>query len=139
MALTTAISFVLDRRRAGLILAVRPAAYAIFGIINSVPLSLALTSLIGYAFQITYVLPFSLGSQMALHTAAGVPRLRHRDARLRLEACRARGGRTAERGASGIGVALLPVLLVGASALFPGTVVARRAARGVALDRRGRR
>ena len=30
---------------------------------------LALTSLVGYAFHITYVLPFNLGSQMALHTS----------------------------------------------------------------------
>ena len=95
MALTTAISFLLTAV-ALVILAVRQDAYAIFGIINSIPLSLALTSLVGYAFQITYVLPFSLGSQMALHTALGVSRLRHRDAGLRLEV-RGRGLRMACR------------------------------------------
>ena len=96
----------------------RQGAYAIFGIVNSVPLSLALTSLIGYSFQITYVLPFNLGSQMALHTSAaflayGIAMLGY-------------AWKYAERGpdglpkwGAGIGVALLPVLLVGASALFP--------------------
>ena len=68
MALTSALSFLLTGV-ALVILAMRPGAFAIFGIINSVPLSLALTSLIGYAFQITYLLPFNLGSQMALQTA----------------------------------------------------------------------
>ena len=63
-----------------------------------IPLSLALTSLVGYAFQITYVLPFSLGSQMALHTSAAFLRLRHRDAGLRLEVCGARTGGLAEVG-----------------------------------------
>ena len=117
MALTTAISFFLTGG-ALVILAVRPDAYAIFGIVNSVPLSLALTSLIGYSFQITYVLPFQ--SRLADGTAhlRGVSCLRHRDARLRLETCRARPDGLPKWGA-GIGVALLPVLLVGASALFP--------------------
>jgi PAS domain S-box-containing protein len=117
MALTTAISFFLTGV-ALVILAVSQGAYAIFGIINSIPLSLALTSLVGYAFQITYVLPFSLGSQMALHTSAafftyGIALLGY-------------AWKYAERGpdglprwAPGIGVALLPVLLVGSSALFP--------------------
>ena len=117
MALTTAISFFLTGG-ALVILAVRQGAYAIFGIVNSVPLSLALTSLIGYSFQITYVLPFGLGSQMALHTSAaflayGIAMLGY-------------AWKYAERGpdglpkwGAGIGVALLPVLLVGASALFP--------------------
>ena len=117
MALTTAVSFFLAGG-AIVILAVRPSAYAIFGIVNSIPLSLALTSLIGYAFQITYVLPFNLGSQMALHTsvaflAYGIAMLGY-------------AWKHAERGpdglpkwGAGIGVALLPVLLVGASALFP--------------------
>ena len=117
MVITTAISFFLTGSTL-VILAVRPRAYAIFGIVNSVPLSLALTSLIGYSFQITYVLPFSLGSQMALHTAVaflayGIAMLGY-------------AWKYAERGpdglpkwGAGIGVALLPVLLVGASALFP--------------------
>ena len=69
MALTTAISSFLTGS-AMVILGVRRNAYAIFGILNLVPLSLALTSLVGYSFHITYFLPFSLGSQMALHTSA---------------------------------------------------------------------
>jgi PAS domain S-box-containing protein len=117
MALTTAISFLL-MGGALIILAVRRGAYAIFGIVNSIPLSLALTSLIGYAFQITYILPFRLGSQMALHTSAaflayGIAMLGY-------------AWKYAERGpdglpkwGAGIGVMLLPVLLVCASALFP--------------------
>jgi CHASE3 domain sensor protein len=117
MALTTAVAFVLTGGSL-VVLAVRPAAYGTVGIVNSVPLSLALTSLVGYTFQITYVLPFNLGSQMALHTSAaffayGIAMLSY-------------AWKHAERGldglptwAGGIGVALLPVLLVGASALFP--------------------
>src|SRR5882724_11376375 len=69
MALTTAISFSLTGI-ALVILAVRQGSYALFGVLNAVTLSLALTSLVGYSFQITYVLPFGLGSQMALHTSA---------------------------------------------------------------------
>ena len=53
-----------------------------FWILNAIPLSLALTALIGYVYGITYVLPFGLGLQMALHTAAafaayGVAMLRY--------------------------------------------------------------
>jgi hypothetical protein len=40
-----------------------------FAIAHTLPLSLGLTSLLGYLFGITYVLPFHLGSQMAVHTA----------------------------------------------------------------------
>ena len=117
MALTTAISFFLTGA-ALVVLAVRQGAYAAFGIANSVPLSLALTSLIGYSFQITYVLPFTLGSQMALHTSVaflgyGIAMLGY--AWNRSE----RGPDGLPRWAAGIGVALLPVLLVGAGALFP--------------------
>jgi CHASE3 domain sensor protein len=117
MALITAISFFLSGS-ALIILMVRRGTYAIFGILNSIPLSLALTSLIGYAFQITYVLPFSLGSQMALHTSAaflvyGIAMLGY-------------AWKYAERGpdglpnwGAGMSAAFLPVLLVVASALFP--------------------
>ncbi|HXI92318.1 MAG TPA: PAS domain S-box protein, partial [Blastocatellia bacterium] len=117
MALTTAISFFLTGA-ALVILAVRQGSNAIFGIVNSIPLSLALTSLIGYSFQISYVLPFSLGSPMALHTSAAF--LAYGIATV------AYAWKYAERGpdglprwSAGIGVALLPMLLVGASALFP--------------------
>jgi PAS domain S-box-containing protein len=117
MALTTAISFML-MGGALATLAIRPSAYAVFGIVNSIPPSLALTSLIGYAFGITYVLPFSLGSQMAVHTSTallvyGVAMLGH--AWTHGE----RGPDGVPKWSAGIGVALLPVLLVGAGALFP--------------------
>jgi len=117
MALTTAISFFLTGGTL-VIFAVRQGAFSIFGIVNSIPLSLALTSLIGYSFGITYVLPFSLGTQMALHTSAaflayGIAMLGY-------------AWKYAEHGpdgcpkwSAGIGVALLPMLLVAASALFP--------------------
>jgi PAS domain S-box-containing protein len=71
MALTTAVSLFLNGS-ALIVLAVRRRAYTIAAIINSVPLSLALMSLTGYALQVTYVLPFRLGSQMALHTASAL-------------------------------------------------------------------
>ena len=117
MAFTTSISFAL--MGGGLaVLALWPDAYGIFGIVNSIPPSLALTSLIGYAFGITFVLPFSLGSQMALHTSLallvyGVAMLGH--AWTRAE----HGPDGVPKWSAGIGVALLPVLLVGVGALFP--------------------
>ena len=117
MALTTAISFFLTGGTL-VMLGFSQRALAIFGIVNSVTVSLALTSLIGYAFRITFVLPFSLGSQMALYTSAaffayGIAMLGY--AWVHAE----RGSDGLPRWAAGIGVALLPVLLVGASALFP--------------------
>jgi len=117
MPLTTAISFALTGG-ALVTLARRQEAYAVLGVVTSVPLSLALTSLVGYVFQISYVLPFNLGAQMALHSsiaflAYSIAMLRH-------------AWQHAERGpdglptwSAGIGVALLPVLFVGATALFP--------------------
>ncbi|HMJ25422.1 MAG TPA: PAS domain S-box protein, partial [Pyrinomonadaceae bacterium] len=117
MALTTAISFCLTGM-ALVILAIRHSAYALFGILTSMPLSLALMSLVGYAFQIKYVLPFSLGSQMTLPAAAalfayGIVMLRYawKHAEREPDGLPKWGG--------GIGMALLPVLLMGASALFP--------------------
>jgi PAS domain S-box-containing protein len=117
MALTTAISFVLSGGAVAM-LAVRKEAYAVFGIANSVPLSLALTSLIGYAFQITYVLPYGLGSQMALHTSAaffayGIVMLGFAWTHAK------RGPEGLPQWSAGIGAVLLPVLLVAASAVFP--------------------
>src|SRR6185436_3060753 len=117
MAISTAISFLLAGF-ALVILAWRQSAYAIFGIVNSVTLSLALTSVIGYIFQITYVLPFILGSQMALHTsvaflAYGIAMLGYAWERAE------RGPDGVPKWGAAIGVALLPVLLVGVSALFP--------------------
>ncbi len=117
MAITTAVCFFLSGGTLA-ILAVRAESYAVLGIVHSVTLSLALTSMIGYAFQVTYVLPFSLGSQMALHTSAaflayGVAMFGH--AWLHAE----RGPDGLPRWCAGIGAALLPVLLVGAGALSP--------------------
>ncbi|MEP7341492.1 MAG: PAS domain S-box protein [Acidobacteriota bacterium] len=117
MALTAAISFSLTGGTLAM-LAVRQAGYSIFGIVNSVPLSLALISLIGYLFQTTYVLPFDLGWRMALNTSTvflvyGIATLGY-------------AWKYAERGPDGLpkawgggGVALLPMLFVGASVFFP--------------------
>jgi PAS domain S-box-containing protein len=118
MALTTAISFLLTGCSL-VILALRRDRYALFGIINSVTLSLALTSLVGYSFHVTYVLPFRLGSQMALHTsvaffAYGIATLGY------AWKYAERGSDGLPRWAAGIGAAMLPVLLVGTSALFAG-------------------
>ena len=68
MALTSSVSFTC----AGLALASlarsrRPPAA--FAVLHTLPLSFGLTSALGYAVGITYVLPFRLGSQMAVHTA----------------------------------------------------------------------
>ena len=98
-------------------LAAFPSAQGIFGIANSIPLSLALTSLIGYTFQITYVLPLSLGTQMALHTALAF--LAYGVAALGYAWTRAvRGPDGMPRWSAGIGAALLPALFIGASASF---------------------
>ena len=115
MALTTAISFFLTGG-ALVMLVVRPGAYAMLGMVNSITFSLALTSLIGYAFQVTYVLPFSLGSQMALHTSAAF--FAYSIAMLVTPAYAHRGPDGLPRWAAGIGVALPPALLVGASAML---------------------
>jgi PAS domain S-box-containing protein len=68
MAVTSAISF-LSTGSALVILTLRPRAHALFAIAHTVPLSLGLTSTLGYLFGVTYVLPFRFGSQMAIHTS----------------------------------------------------------------------
>lgn len=68
MALTSAISFA-SAGGALLLLMWRPRALAVFAIAHTLPLSLGLTSTLGYLVGITYVLPFHLGSQMAAQTA----------------------------------------------------------------------
>jgi len=70
MALTTAISFTVAGGTLAL-LASKPDALAAFVIAHALPLNFGLTSLLGYLLGITYVLPFRLGSQMAVHTALG--------------------------------------------------------------------
>ena len=117
MATTTAISFVLTGA-ALVVLAVRRTALGSFWMLNAIPLSLALTSVIGYAFRITYVLPFGLGLQMALHTAVtftayGIVMLGY----AWKHAPRETDG--LPKWASGISLAFLPVLLVATSALSP--------------------
>ncbi|HYY93022.1 MAG TPA: ATP-binding protein [Pyrinomonadaceae bacterium] len=69
MALTSALSFTLSGASLAL-LALRPQALAASAVANTLPLSFGLTSLLGYLLRVTYVLPFNLGSQMAVHTAA---------------------------------------------------------------------
>ncbi|MEP7306990.1 MAG: response regulator [Acidobacteriota bacterium] len=117
MSPTTAVNFFFSGVSL-VILSARPTALGSFWILNSIPLSLALTALIGYVYGIAYLLPFGLGLQMALHTASafaayGVAMLGY-------------AWTHAERGPDGlptwtpgIGVAFLPVLLGGASGLFP--------------------
>jgi signal transduction histidine kinase len=68
MALTSSISFV-SAGCALALLALTGRALALFAILQTLPLSLGLTSVLGYLTGITYVLPFRLGSQMAIHTA----------------------------------------------------------------------
>ncbi|MEP6915326.1 MAG: response regulator [Acidobacteriota bacterium] len=131
MALTTALSFFVSGAVL-VVLAVRPSAQNIFGVANLIPLSLALSSLIGYAFQITYVLPFELGAQMALHTslaflAYGVAALGYAWTHA------ARGADGLPRWSALIGVALLPVLFIAASASFR-TQSASTAATAAALS-----
>ncbi|MFP5264479.1 MAG: response regulator [Blastocatellia bacterium] len=67
MALTTAMSFFVCGF-ALILIAWRPRNFAAFAIAHTFPLSFGLTSFLGYLFNITYVLPFHLGTQMALHT-----------------------------------------------------------------------
>lgn len=69
MALTTAACFALAGSTLSL-LALKPQTLIAFVIAHTFPLSLGLTSLLGYLFGITYVLPFHLGSQMAIHAAS---------------------------------------------------------------------
>jgi two-component system sensor histidine kinase/response regulator len=69
MSLTTAASFGACGG-ALIMMALRPRSLATFTIAHTLPLSLGLTSLIGYVLGITYIVPFSMGSQMAFHTAS---------------------------------------------------------------------
>ena len=117
MALLTAISFVVTGI-ALVIVALRQDAYPTFGIVNAIPLSLALMSLIAYSFQVTYIVPSSLGSQMALQTAVAF--LAYGIAMLGYAWVHAERGRDGlPKWCAGLVVGLLPVLFVGAGALFP--------------------
>ena len=68
MGPATAISFFLTGS-ALTILAIRKGNYAALGILNSVIISLALTSLIGSAFEVNYNLSFIFGPQMSVLSA----------------------------------------------------------------------
>lgn len=68
MALTIAASFSVAGATLCLLILSNRTLIA-FVIAHTFPLSLGLTSLLGYLFGVTYVLPFQLGSQMAVHTA----------------------------------------------------------------------
>lgn len=68
MALTSAVSFV-SSGIALVLLSLRRESLPAFAILHTLPLSLGLTSALGYVAGITFVLPFQLGSQMAIHTA----------------------------------------------------------------------
>jgi len=68
MALTSAVSFI-SSGIALILFSLRRQALASFAILHTLPLSLGLTSALGYMAGITFVLPFQLGSQMAIHTA----------------------------------------------------------------------
>ncbi|MFN2452728.1 MAG: CHASE3 domain-containing protein [Pyrinomonadaceae bacterium] len=68
MALTSAISFTMSGGALAM-LVLKPQSLAAFVLAYTLPLSFGLTSLSGYLLGITYVLPFRLGSQMAIHTA----------------------------------------------------------------------
>jgi signal transduction histidine kinase len=68
MALTSAVCFAVAGNTLCLLI-LRPRTLFVFVLAHTFPLSLGITSLLGYIFGITYVLPFRLGSQMAVHTA----------------------------------------------------------------------
>jgi PAS domain S-box-containing protein len=117
MAPTSAFSFFFSGL-ALVILSVRPNAVGIFWILNSIPLSLALTALIAFVYGISTRLPFGLGPQVAVHTASAFGA--YAAAMLGYAWTRAeRGPDGLPRWTTGISMAFLPVLLVGASALFP--------------------
>jgi signal transduction histidine kinase len=125
MALTTAVSFVAAGGTLALY-ALRPAAAGPFVIAHTLPLSFGLTSLLGYLLGITYVLPFRLGSQMAVHTALGFTLY----GGAMLAYALRRAPRTQEglpRWSPGIAVVMLPVLFVGTNSAFESMPAAGRA------------
>jgi PAS domain S-box-containing protein len=69
MSLTSAVSFV-SSGIALVLLSTRRSFLAAFALLQTLPLSLGLTSCLGYVAGVSFVLPFQLGSQMAIHTAA---------------------------------------------------------------------
>jgi signal transduction histidine kinase len=123
MALTTALSFTLSGASLAL-LALRPNALPLAAVANTLPLSFGLTSLLGYLFHVTYVLPFNLGSQMAVHTAAcfvayGCALLQHAWLRSSLDE-----GEMPTWGPAAAAAAVVPMLFVVFSAVISGAVPA---------------
>ncbi len=111
MALTTAISFVCSGS-ALVLISSRREATGTFAILHSVPASLGLASAMGYLAGVTFVLPFHLGSQMAIHTALGFLAYGW----VMLAYAWRQASQTAEgtpRWVSGIAVLVVPILLVG--------------------------
>src|ERR687885_151534 len=118
MALTTALSFVCAGGALALLVR-RPRWLAAFAIAHTLPLSFGLTSLLGYVLGITYVLPFHLGSQMAVHTALAFTAY----GSVMLAYAWWRAPQTKQglpRWSPGIATIMLPVLFVGFNAISPG-------------------
>ena len=67
MALPTAFCFSMSG--APLLFLAFRRSYSVLGIMNSVTLSVGMTSLVGYAFGATYLVSYAYGTSMALHTA----------------------------------------------------------------------
>jgi PAS domain S-box-containing protein len=113
MALTTAVGFV-SSGLALILLSCCRTAVATFAILHTVPVSLGLTSAVGYLAGITFVLPFSLGSQMAVHTAFAF--LGYGSAMLRHAWQQASyNDEGSPRWAPAIGILTVPILFVGIS------------------------
>src|SRR5581483_3987071 len=70
MSLITAISFMASGIALITVAVGNQRTYAFFAIAHTLPLSLGLSSLIGYVLGITFLIPFAMGSQMAVQTAA---------------------------------------------------------------------
>ena len=118
MSATSALGFLVSGI-ALVILSARPAALGSFWILNAIPLSLALTALIGSCLSGSRTrVPWVSACRWLLHTALAFGA--YRIAAMRYAWTHAeRGPDGLPRWAAGISVAFLPVLLVGASALFP--------------------
>jgi PAS domain S-box-containing protein len=113
MALTTALSF-FGSGVALLLLSFYRTKFSSFAILHTVPTSLGLTSTMGYVVGVTLVLPFNLGSQMAVHTAFAF--FAYGSVML-IYAWRqaARRQRGAPRWVSAVGILIVPILFVGVS------------------------
>ena len=123
MALTTALSFTLSGASLALV-ALWPRALSVTAVANTIPLSLGLTSLLGYLFHVTYVLPFNLGSQMAVHTAAGFVAYGCATIQHVWSRSSQSEGELPAWGPAAAATAVVPVLFVAFSAVIEGSMVA---------------